>query len=74
MAITDAEGNKLPQPKLSKRVSSAKFRGIASNSPRSGNAAENGLGLACIDCGFKIRSAGHDAGAHHNGRVHIHRR
>ncbi len=73
MAITDAEGNKLPQPKLSKRESSAKFRGIASNGNHE-NAAGHGLGNSCIDCGFKIRSAGHDAGAHHNGRVHIHRR
>lgn len=70
MAITDSGGNKLPQPRMGKRELSAKFRDIASDSPR----ADQGLGSHCSKCGYRIRNVSHDAGAHHKGTVPLCRR
>jgi len=54
MPTVDEQGNKLPQPKIKKKDKSKSERIRA-----------KGKGKHCPDCGFRVRSPGHESGKQH---------
>lgn len=59
MAITDEQGNKIPQPKIKRRDKSKTERATAANK------AKQGQSKRCPDCGYRVRTAEHSAGTQH---------
>jgi hypothetical protein len=59
MAITDEQGNKIPQPRIKKRDKSKAERATVASK------AKQGKSKRCPDCGYRVRTTGHSAGTHH---------
>lgn len=59
MEITDADGNKLPQPRINKKVFAKNMRERRVMKGKDINPAH------CNLCGFRVRSVNHMEGRHH---------
>ncbi len=62
MAITDANGNKLPQPQIHKKVFAKNMRERRVMKGKDINLRH------CNMCGFCIRSVNHTKGRHHSSK------
>ena len=66
MAITDANGNKLPQPRIHKKVFAKNVRERRVMKQKQATLRHPANPKHCSECGFRIRSKNHVKGGHHS--------
>ncbi len=68
MAITDANGNKLPQPRIHKKVFAKNVRERRVMKQKQATSEHPANLKHCSECGFRVRSVNHMEGKHHSSK------